>query len=111
MGGSVLLAGLKSCEIVLLHLKAILMLVCLLVSFLTCGDEYMKVVHFVPLFEATGVGDLGWDMLHCILSLNWISRVGGMLLLLCAMCTVCCHSSYCCSLLSGRESILLMRNR
>lgn len=38
--GSVLVKGLESGEIVLLHLKAILMLVCLkmLVTFLICGD-------------------------------------------------------------------------
>jgi len=112
VGGRIaLLAGLESFNNVLLHLKAILMLVCLkmLVIFLTCGDEYVKVAHFVPLLEVVGVGDLGEDMFCCILSLNRVSRARGMSLL-CAMCNMCCHSLYCCSLSSGSESILLMRN-
>jgi len=70
------------------------MLVCLkmLVIFLTCGDKYVKVVHFMPLFEAMGVGDLGWGMLRCILSLNWISRAGGCCCCVqCALCVVIPH--------------------
>ena len=53
------------------------MLVCLkmLVIFLICGDEYVKVAHLVPLLE--GVGDLGKELFRCILSLNRVSRVRG----------------------------------
>ena len=112
MGGRiVLLAGLESFNNVLLHLKAILMLVCLkmLVIFLTCDDEHMKVAHFVPRLEVVRVGDLGEDMFRCILSLNWVSRARGISLLH-VMCNMCCHSLYCCSLSSGSEIILLMRN-
>jgi len=85
------------------------MLVCLkmLVIFLICGDEYVKVTHFVPLLEGgRGVGDLGKELFHCVLSL---SRVRG-ISLLCAMCNMCCHSLSCC-LSSRSESILLIRNR
>jgi len=87
------------------------MLVCLkmLVIFLICGDEYVKVVHFVPLLEGVGVGDLGKELFHCVLSLNRVSRVRE-ILLLCAVCNMCCHSLSCC-LSSGSESILLIRNR
>jgi len=47
--GGVLLVGFESCDIVLSHLKAILMPACLkmLVIFLICGDEKVKVAHFV----------------------------------------------------------------
>jgi len=85
------------------------MLVCLkmLVIFLICGDEYVKVAHFVPLLE--GVGDLGKELFCCILSLNRVSGVRG-ISLLCAVCNMCCHSLSCYSLSSGSESILLMRN-
>ena len=50
--GGVLLAGYESCEMVLSHMKAILMPVCLkmLVIFLICGDE-VKVAHFVFLLK------------------------------------------------------------
>jgi len=43
---------------VLLHLKAILMLVCLkmLVAFLICGDVYVKVAHLMFLFGGLGQG-------------------------------------------------------
>ena len=39
------------------------MLVCLkmLVIFLICGDEYVKVAHLVPLLEGVGVG-VGWGI-------------------------------------------------
>ena len=43
--------GLESCEMALSHLKVILMSVCLkmLVIFLICGDEKVKVAH--PLLQ------------------------------------------------------------
>ena len=85
------------------------MLVCLkmLVTFLICGDEYVKVAHFLPLLE--GVGDLGRELFRCILSLKRISRVRG-IPLLCAMRDMCCYSLSCFRS-SGSESILLMRKR
>jgi len=85
------------------------MLVCLkmLVIFLICGDEYVKVADLVPLLE--GVGDLGNELFRCILSLNQVSRARGVLLL-CAVCNISCHSLSC-SLSSGSESILLMKNQ
>ena len=68
------------------------MLVCLkmLVIFLICGDEHVKVAHLVPLLEGVGVGDLGKELFRCILSLNRVSRVRG-IPLLCAMCNMCCY--------------------
>ena len=87
------------------------MLVCfkMLVTFLICGDEYVKVDHLVPLLEGWWwVGDLGKELFLCIRSLNRVSRASG-ISLLCAMCNMCCHSLSCCSLSSGSESILLMR--
>jgi hypothetical protein len=47
--GGVLLVGFESYEMVLSHLKAILMPVCLkmLVIFLICSDEKVKVAPFV----------------------------------------------------------------
>ena len=53
------------------------MLVCLkmLVFFFICGDEYVKVAHFVPLLK--GVGYLGKELFLCILSLNRVSGAGG----------------------------------
>ena len=67
-GGKVfLLAGLERSEIVLPHLQAILMLVCLkmFVIFLTCREEYVKVAHLVPLLEGVGLGDLGKELFCC----------------------------------------------
>ena len=55
------------------------------------------------------MGDLGKELFRCILSLNRVSRVRG-IPLLCAMCNMCCHSLSC-SLSSGSEIILLMKNR
>jgi len=74
------------------------MLVCLkmLVIFLICGDEYVKVAHFGPLMEGVWVGDLGKELFRCILSLNRVSRVTR-ISLLCAVCNMCCHSLSCCS--------------
>jgi hypothetical protein len=47
VGASVLVTGLESCEIVLLHLNAVFTLVGLkrLVIFLLCGEVYVKVVE------------------------------------------------------------------
>ena len=94
---------------VLLHLKAIFMLVCLerLVIFLICGDMYVNVVHFVLCLEV--VGDVGWVSFFCILCLRLVIRRLGKLFL-CAMCNMFCHSSWHFSLWMGRVSILLMRN-
>ena len=49
--------GFESYEMVLLHLKAILMLVCLkmLLIFVICGDEKVKVAHFVCLLRGVGM--------------------------------------------------------
>ena len=65
-----------------------------------CGDDYVKVAHFMPLLGVLRVGDLGKELFRCIPSLNRVSRARGMSLL-CAMCTMCCHSLYCCSMSSG----------
>jgi len=37
----------------------------MLVIFLICGDEYVKVSRFVPLLEGVGLGDLGKELLRC----------------------------------------------
>ena len=102
--------GFESCEMVLSHLKAILTSVCLkmLVIFLICRDEKVKVAHFVCLLWGVGMGGFVWEMFRCILSLSWVNIFMGMLLL-CAMCRICFHSLRCCSAFSGRVSILLMR--
>ena len=62
---------------VLLHLKAIFMLVCLkkLVIFLICGDVYVNVVHFVLCLEM--VGGVGWVSFFCILCLRLVIRHRG----------------------------------
>jgi len=108
--GGVLLVGFESCEMVLLHLKAVLMLVCLkmLVIFVICGDEKVKIAHFVCLLRGVGVEGLDWEMFRCILSLSRVNMFMGMLLL-CAMCKICFHSMRCCAVFSGRVSILLLR--
>jgi len=56
--GGDLLADFESCEIVLSHLKAILTSVCLkmLVIFLICGDEKVKVAHFMCLLRGVSMG-------------------------------------------------------
>ena len=43
------------------------MCVCLkiLIIFLICGDEYVKVAHLVPLLEGVGVGGLGKELFCC----------------------------------------------
>ena len=105
-----LLAGFESCEMVLSHLKAILTSVCLkmLVIFLICRDEKVKVAHFVCLLWVVGMEGFVWEMFRCILSLSWDNIFMGMLLL-CAMCRICFHSIRFYSAFSGRVSILLMR--
>jgi len=54
--GGVLLAGLVSCEIVMLHLNATFTLVCLkrMVISLSCGEVYVKVAHFVSVPVVVG---------------------------------------------------------
>jgi hypothetical protein len=37
----------------------------MLVIFVTCGDEYVKVAHLVPLLEGVGVGGLGKELFCC----------------------------------------------
>jgi len=108
--GCDLLASFESCEMVLSHLKAILTSVCLkmLVIFLICGDEKVKVAHFVFLLWGVGMEGFVWEMFCCILRLSWVNIFMGMLLL-CAMCRICFHSLRCCSAFSGRVSIRLMR--
>jgi len=93
----------------LLHLKAIFMLVCLkrLVIFLICGDVYVNVVQFVLCLEV--VGGVGCVSFFCILCLRLVIRCLGKLFL-CAMCNMFCHSSRRFSLWMGRVNILLMRN-
>ena len=108
--GCDLLAGFEGCEMVLSHLKAILTSVCLkmLVIFLICGDDKVKVAHFVCLLWGVGMEGFVWEMFRCILSLSRVNMFMGMLLL-CAMCKICFHSMRCCSVFSGRVSILLIR--
>ena len=94
---------------VLLHLKAIFMLVCLkrLVIFLICGEVYVNVVHFVLCLGV--VGGVGWVSLFCNLCLRLVIRRLGKLFL-CAICNMFNHSSRRFSLWMGRVIILLMRN-
>jgi len=68
--GGVLLVGFESCELVLSHLKAIMMPVYLkmLVIFLICGDEKVKVAHFVCLLRGVGMEGFVWEMFLGILS-------------------------------------------
>jgi hypothetical protein len=79
-----------SCAIVLLLLKVTLTFVFLkrLVIFLTCGEECVKVAHFVSCVEA--VGRCGWSSLFSILRLNFVRRWMGMLLR--AVCLMFLHS-------------------
>jgi len=58
--GMVVVCGLVSCAIVLLLLKVTLTFVFLkrLVIFLTCGEECVKVAHFVSFVE---VGRCDWS--------------------------------------------------
>ena len=57
----VVVCGLVSCAVVLLLLKVTLTFVFLniLVIFLTCGEECVKVAHFVSCMEAVGWGVVG----------------------------------------------------
>ena len=94
----------------LLHLNAIFTLVCVkrLVIFLTCGEVYVKVAHFVSV--PVVVGSLDCVVLCCILCFSLTIRFKDSLLL-CTICTIFFHSSCCCFSPSGRVSILLMRDR
>jgi len=69
--GMVVVCGLVSCAIVFLLLKATLTFVFFkrLVIFLTCGEECVKVAHFVSCVEA--VGRCGWSSfsVYCVLVL------------------------------------------
>jgi len=78
-----------------------------LVIFLTCGEECVKVAHFVSYVEA--VGRCGWSSFFCILRLNFVKRRMGMLLL-CAVCLLLLHSLCCRTSLRGSESILFIKN-
>jgi hypothetical protein len=91
--------------VVLWHLKVILRLVCLnrLVILRMCGEEKVKVAHFILLFVF--VGGAARIILCCICRFNLRIRVAGKLLAL-AMCRTVCHSWSCWLLLSGRLSIL-----
>ena len=93
----------------LLFLKVTLIFVFLnrLVIFLTCGEECVKVTHFVSCMEAVGV--CGWLSFFCILPLSFVRRWMGMLLLL-AVCLMCLHSLCRCISLRGSESILFINN-
>jgi len=72
--GTVVVCGLVSCAVVLLLLKVTLTFVFMkrLVIFLTCGEECVKVAHFVSFVEA--VGRCGWSSFFCILRLNFVRR-------------------------------------
>ena len=52
---------------VLLHLKAIFMLVCLkrLVIFLICGEAYVNVVHLVSCLRVVGVSAVSFFSILC----------------------------------------------
>jgi hypothetical protein len=86
-----LVFGFKNCEIVLLHLKAILTLVYLkrFVIFLICGDTYVKVVHLMLILDFVSVVIL--VILCCICCLNLIRMFLGKLLL-CAIFSMVIHS-------------------
>jgi len=102
--------GFVSCEMMLSHLNPILMPVCLkmLVIFMICGDEKVKVTHFLCLLRGVVMKDFVWEMFRCILSLSRVYMLMGMLLL-CPVCKICFHSMRCCSAFSEMVSILLMR--
>ena len=108
LGEGMVVCGLVSCVIVLLLLKVTLMFVFLnrLVIFLMCGEECVKVAHFVSCMEA--VGGCGWLSFFCILRLSFVRRWMGMLLLL-AVCLMFLHS-LCRISLRGSESILFIKN-
>jgi len=107
--GMVVVCGLVSCAIVLLLLKITLTFVFLnrLVIFLTCGEECVKVAHFVSCVEA--VGRCGWSSFFCILRLNFVRRWMEMLLLR-AVCLIFLYSLCRCTSMGGNESILFIKN-
>ena len=92
----------------LLFLKVTLIFVFLnrLVIFLTCGEECVKVAHFVSCMEA--VGGCGWLSFFCILRLSFVRRWIGMFLL--SVCLMFLHSLCRCISLRGSESILFIKN-
>ena len=106
--GAVVVCGLVSCAVVLLRLKVTLTFVFLnrFVIFLKCGEECVKVAHFVSFVEV--VGRCGWLSFFCILCLNFVIRWMGMLLL-CAVSLMLFHS-LCRTSLRGSESILFIKN-
>ena len=65
----------------LLHLKAIVMLVCLkrLVIFLICGDVYVNFVHLVSCLEV--VGGVGCVSFFSILCFRLVIRLLGEIIL------------------------------
>jgi len=67
--------------------------VCLkmLVIFLICGAEKVKVTHFVCLLRGVGMKGFVWEFFCCILSLSRVNMFMG-LLLLCVVCKICFHS-------------------
>ena len=99
--GGVFLVGLVSRDRVFMHLKAILMFMCL--KMLVMCKRRSPI-----LCDYLGVWGTVWVMFCCILCFSRVSRRVGKIFL-CAMCSICCHSLSCCSLSSGRVSILLMR--
>src|SRR5215469_495132 len=106
-GGIVLVVGLVSCAIVLLHLKVTLMLVFLkrLGIFLMCGEVYVKLAHFV--LPTGSVWGCGWLSFYCMLRFSFVRKWVGMLLL-CAICYTFLQSFCLCTLLRGSESIPLV---
>jgi len=91
--GMVVVSGLMSCTIVLLLLKVRVTLPFVflkrLVIFLICGEECVKVAHFVFCVEA--MGRCGWSSFFCMLRLNFVIR-WMVMLLLCAVCLMFLHS-------------------
>ena len=98
--------GFVSCAVVLLLLNATLTVVFLnrLVIFLTCGEECVKVAHFVSIVKA--VGRRGWLSFFRILRLNFVRRWMGMLFR--AVNVMLLHS-LCRTSLRGSESILFIK--
>ena len=77
-----------------------------LVIFLTCGEDCVKVAHFVFCVEA---GELWLVGFFCMLRLNFLRRWMG-ILLLCAVCLMFLHFLCRCTSLRGSESILFMED-
>ena len=90
--GMVVVCGQVRCTVVLLLLKVTLTFVFLkrLVIFLTCGEECVKMSHFV--FCVGVVGRCGWSSFFCMLCLNFVRRWMGMLLY--AVCLMFLHKEW-----------------